>query len=362
MEDEATDHKEIDPTENVQNSDIGILTKNVSMQGGNGVNFQGGIINHFGLGNESKEDKVFCPKCNTAPDESESGRIKCKKCSTIYFVSSIFSPRISSYPNLQADKNQQYKDLIAHISNFIILGNYQVADEFCSFAIEQSPATPQAWEYKALCSYFLTNDKKYLIDTHAEKISRFLVVAKSHYENEEELDTIGSYKPITERLAERIFNMINFRIFWARINIEDIESKRTEISELIYSFRICYKIHPYNPYYLETILDMYLGYDEESWIDVIIDETANDGYTLKDNSHLDDNLFDLIKVLTSQIKQHNKNYKQKEMKVGSFEDEPVELSILLAKRKKEYEILKEAERQEEKRKLNLQKMLDISTQ
>lgn len=360
MENESTQSaiEETDVVKNVQNSDIGILTKNLTMKDGT---YQGGIINHISFDKENKEDKVFCPKCNTPPDETQSGRIKCKKCSTVYFVSSIFSPRISSYPHLSSEKNQLYKDLIAHISNFIILGNYNIADDFCNLAIDQSPATPQAWEYKALCSYFLTNDKKFLLDTNAEKISRLLTVAKSHYENEEELDAIGSFKPITERIAERIFNMINFRIFWARVHIEDIAAKKDEISELISDFRICYKIHPYDTYYLETILKMYLGHDEEAWIDVEIDKTAKDGYTLKDNTHLDGALFDIIKIITNQIKTHNKDYQAKGMKGEIFGETPINISALVSKREQEYDKVKEAEQEEERRKQSLERMLNIMT-
>ena len=342
-----------------QSVNIGINSKSVEMEGKYSAGTIG-TINVYEPVEKKEEDTVSCPRCGTVPDETNYGTIKCRKCNTVYIVSTSFSPRITTFPNIPKEKDQSYKDLIAHISNFVILGNYVAADDYCNQAIDLSPATPQAWEYKAYCTYFLTSNKKFLINTEAEGLVRYLLVAKSHYINEEELDTIGSFKSIAERIADRMFNMINHRIFYSRQHKEeDIQKCRLEISKLIYSFRICHRIYPYKTIYLETILSMYLGYDEESWINLEIDELESKGYKLIDNTHLEGHLFELIEIFTNLIQQQEKEYILMEMKGGEFGENPILISELLAEKNSEFEKLKETEKLEEIQKKRFERELEI---
>ncbi len=300
-------------------------------------------------------DNITCPTCGTKTEET--GTVKCRECDTVFFVASDFSPRISSYPNLASDKNDRYKDLIAHISNFTILGNYIIADEFCSRAIDLSPATPQAWEYKAFCNYFLTKDKKFILDTNAEIIYRYLLVAKSHYVSEEEIETVGSYKGITEKIADRIYNMIRHRIAWVRRNKNRAEEN--ELSELIYAFRICFRIHPYKSIYLETLINMYSGYDKESWIDIEVDESEKEGYRLIDNTHLNGDLFDLINYFKQLIQELKSNYELKEFKGGEPNSRPRKVSELYQEKFSEYQELKQKEWDEKAKKERMEREFEI---
>ena len=219
--------------------------------------------------------------------------------------------------------------MIAHISNHIILGDFKGADNFCDNSIALSPATPQAWEYKAYCSYYITKNKQEIISSNGRIILKYLQVAKSHYQSEDELIKIGTFRNVTERIADKIFNMVKNRIYWARDNktIEEGQ-KRQEISKLIFSFKICYDIHPNKSIYLETMIDYYCGYDEESWVDVEIDNSNKLGYKLIDNSHLKGKLFDFLAMFEKQVKKVNQHYKMKEMKGGSIGVRPINISQL----------------------------------
>lgn len=346
--------KEKNEEGNIKN--IGIQTEKASLNG----KFSAGIQNFYDVKERGDSEFVVCPNCSTPPEENNFGTLKCRNCETVFFISSDFSPRISSYPNLSSEKNQEYKDLIAHISNFTILGSYDVADEFCNKAIEVSPATPQAWEYKAYCSYFLMRDKKFILDTNAEIIYRYLLVAKSHYVDEKEIDMIGSYKNISEKIAQRISNMIKYRIAWARKNPERISEN--ELSELIYDFRICHRIHPYDSIFIESLINMYTGYDKESWLDLEIDEDNIEEYVLIDNTHLNGDLFDLIKLLETMILEINPSYKVKEFKGGKTDDEPRKISVLFKEKKEEYLINRDKKKKEETKKIRMQKELSVRTE
>ncbi|MBK8656758.1 MAG: hypothetical protein IPN20_23240 [Haliscomenobacter sp.] len=335
-------------------SDIGIKSETTNLKG----QFSGGIQNFFAPMGE--KEVISCPNCRTVPDENDYGAIKCRKCGTVFFVSSSFLANIASFPNLTGEKNETYKNQIAHVSNFIILGNFKLADDFCNQAIDLSPATPQAWEYKAYCAYFLIRDKKFILDTNAEAIIRFLSVAKSHYKDEKELEMVGSFKNITERIADRVFNMIKHRIFWARIHEDEIEDN--EISELIYAFRTCYRIHPYKSIYLETMLEMYLGYDIEAWATLEIDKNEEKGYRFVDNSHLGGNLFDLIEIVAKQIREDNKNYIMKPFKVGEKNMTPMSIEEFYQIKLEEYNKRGQRELTEAEKKGRLKKAFEIGEQ
>ena len=287
---------------------------------------------------ESKESEnsfeVTCPYCNAKPDENRSGNIECKDCGKVYFVASTFSPRISSYPNLNSEQNEEYKKLIAHISNFIILLQFDFANLFCDHAIELSPATPQAWEYKAFCQYFLEVDKTWLLKTHAESIYRYLLVAKSHYTSEDDVETVGSYYPMAEKIAYRIYNLIMGRIASAR-KLEDDE-KRERISKLIYDLRICHRIYPQNALFLRALADMYSGYDMESWIDVEFHSEEENDYSFIDHSHLDGGLFNYLERIEEIIKEVAPDYNLRKYRGGAFGVEPIPISEIIQKKRIEW--------------------------
>jgi len=352
QDNEAKKHTEVDA-----NTEIGIKTDKAELLGKNVAGTQNitEIKNFFDVKERLDNENVTCPTCGTKTEQT--GTVKCRECDTVFFVASDFSPRISDYPNLAPDKNDNYKDLIAHISNFTILGHYDIADDFCNRAINLSPATPQAWEYKALCNYFLTRNKKIILDTNAEIIYRYLLVGRSHYVDEDEIDTVGSFKNISEKIADRIYNMIRHRIAWAKRHKEKAEED--ELSELIYAFRICFRIHPYKSIYLETLVDMFSGYDKKSWIDIEIDESEEKGYKLIDNTHLNGDLFGLIDYLKQLIQELKLDYEFKEFKGGGLNSKPKKISKLYEEKFAEYKEQRQKELDEETKKARMEKELEI---
>jgi len=316
MEENKDDSKQLIDSEN----QIGISTDSAQMSGQNVAGVMNLTNNYLGY-NVEKEQGICCPKCNAEPENIEGTKVKCQSCGTIYFTTTPFNPKVSRYKNLREDNVQLYVDLLAKISNSIILGNYIDADIFCTQAIELSPATPQGWEYKAMCLYFIM-DKGYLVKTKAKHLQKYLQVAKSHYENEVEVNEIGSYFNICENIANRMFNMLRNRIFWVRKNINENEIQRIEICNLILMMLICNDINPKSSIYLEALVNYFTGYDLEAWIDLEINEQSEKGYNLVDISPLEGKLFDLLYFTEKLIRNTKPDYSIKEYMVGGENDSP----------------------------------------
>lgn len=336
---------------------IGIATDSAQLTGQNVAGVMHNTTNYLGY-NSEKEEAICCPKCNSEPENIEGTKVKCHSCGTIYFTTTPYNPKVSRYKNLREDNVQLYVDLLAKISNSIILGNYVDADIFCSNAIELSPATPQAWEYKALCVYFLM-DKKFLIKTKGKHLQKYLQVAKSHYENDTELEEIGSYLSISESIANRMFNMLRYRIFWTRDNIADATEKKSKISNLILMFLFCNDINSKNSIYAEAFINYFSGYDVEAWIDLELDEQSEKGYQLIDNSPLKGKLFSLLKFAESLIRNCKADYIIKELRVRGINDIPVSIEELYNQKIKQKEEEVEIQLVEVKEKERMNDILNI---
>ncbi len=138
----------------------------------------------------TKEDThcLICKRIIEKKEIKESGIIICQKCLQENRDFEIRSP----------EKNIKYGNKIFLVFAYIKTDEYEKAMIECDKAIDISPSTFNAWAYKALI-YYLMSDRQTTLVTNAEKIIQYLNVAHSQIENQKSLDNIAI--TISERIS-----------------------------------------------------------------------------------------------------------------------------------------------------------------
>jgi hypothetical protein len=238
------------------------------------------------------KDDTHCLLCKFKIEKKElkeNGNVICQKCLQENRDFGIRNP----------EKNIDYANKIFLVFAFIKTDEHEKAMIECDKAIDISPLTFNAWAYKALI-YYLMSDKQAIIITNAEKIIQYIDVAHSQINKSEELDNIAF------TIAERINLVILSRIAYIRSQSLSNFDRLKNLLFYIEKWFVCYNIFP-KIEFLENIVNHLSGQVQEGWVDIeIVDFAGN--YKVFDRFNVNDK----INFYTKIIKSAKQNYKKPE--------------------------------------------------
>jgi hypothetical protein len=278
--------------------------------------------------NEGGDDVLICPYCGTAPDEIiQKNEIVCGSCNERYYKGKP-KLKVSKFINVPTESIKAYEDLMYLIVTKIKLQEYQEAIECCNKVIELSSKTPQGWEYKALCSYFLMSRDE-LIETKATKIIEYLNIAQKQNNQS------TTYDEIAKTIAHRLFHIVRKQVFWTITHNQNIFLQRYNTSSLLQMWEICYQIYP-EVDFLKQLTRYYTGQQLMTWIGIRVVDWDTKEYSLIDNSHFNGQLFNKLNQWKKEINIKELDYELPLLKVGDIESVcPVSINDFFAQRKLE---------------------------
>lgn len=258
-------------------------------------NFQGEYaaetINIFeGLDTTESTEATVCFACGRSFEETYSqpmtdGTVRCKGCGTINYPKPVPRKTLQDkgvkYPNLDAPLQDRYEFYIGEIEASLAkrdAAETQYAMTYVEKALDLSERTPDAYLYKAICTYFLIKPRVQLIQSSAAEVMRPLDTAKRLCG---ELLEYPPYQIIAGRIARLYFRELERRI---KRLLETIRAKRpalagipdigarlsakrppqeAEVQNLeryllqhIRQFTVCYKMSP-DPLFLQREVEYY---------------------------------------------------------------------------------------------------------
>jgi len=195
-----------------------------------------------------------CISCGANLDIIENKKeIKCPYCNSINI---IMRPVKYSQTNftLSSDENKKLINLTTIIEKSIGAGNYSEAYNYCNKALEIDPSSASLWLNKALCAFWIRNEKT-IIYNQGKEIFTYLNTAKANNPNQEE------YDEVTKNIAYNLYYYCLYMYWNTAPDIYNHEMKEnvysssalTSFFELLTTMELCFDIYK-DTKFLKTII------------------------------------------------------------------------------------------------------------